>query len=143
LALYGALYFIFVFFFTYFYTAVPLTRTRSQRTCRRTAHLSLVYAQASRPLSILAKIITRITFVGALFLGVIAVLADHHAVDHRHHTLALGGTALLIVVSLFSTSRAALTRRSQYASINKNISRRKILLGEFCTSLRASSCAPL
>lgn len=48
----------------------------------------------------LAKIITRITFVGALFLAVIAVLPIVMQSITGITSLTLGGTALLIVVSV-------------------------------------------
>jgi preprotein translocase subunit SecY len=48
----------------------------------------------------LAKIITRITFFGGLFLGVIAVLPIVMQSLTGIQSLALGGTALLIVVSV-------------------------------------------
>jgi preprotein translocase subunit SecY len=48
----------------------------------------------------LAKVVTRITLVGALFLGFIAVLPLGIQAFTGTQTLAIGGTALLIVVSV-------------------------------------------
>jgi preprotein translocase subunit SecY len=48
----------------------------------------------------LANIVTRITLVGALFLGVIAVLPLAMQNITGGSTMAIGGTALLIVVSV-------------------------------------------
>ena len=48
----------------------------------------------------LSKILLRITFVGALFLGVIAVIPLILRAVTGITSLAIGGTALLIVVSV-------------------------------------------
>ncbi|MCK5592385.1 MAG: preprotein translocase subunit SecY, partial [Candidatus Pacebacteria bacterium] len=48
----------------------------------------------------IAKILTRITLVGALFLGTVAVLPFVMIAITGIQALALGGTALLIVVSV-------------------------------------------
>jgi preprotein translocase subunit SecY len=44
--------------------------------------------------------VTRITLVGALFLGIIAVLPMIMQAFTSNKSLAIGGTALLIVVSV-------------------------------------------
>jgi preprotein translocase subunit SecY len=48
----------------------------------------------------LAKVVTRITFVGAIFLGFVAVLPLVMQGFTGSTILAIGGTALLIVVSV-------------------------------------------
>ena len=48
----------------------------------------------------LGNIVTRITLVGALFLGVIAILPLAMQSFTANKSLAIGGTALLIVVSV-------------------------------------------
>ena len=48
----------------------------------------------------LGNIVTRITLVGALFLGIIAVLPLGMQAFTASQSLAIGGTALLIVVSV-------------------------------------------
>ena len=52
-------------------------------------------------------VVTRITFIGALFLGVIAVLPTIVQAITLAQALSIGGTALLIVVSVV----LVLTRR--------------------------------
>ena len=44
--------------------------------------------------------LTRITLVGALFLGLVAILPFIASRDHRRQTLLLGATSLLIVVGV-------------------------------------------
>ncbi len=48
----------------------------------------------------LAKVITRITMVGAIFLGLVAVLPLIMQAATGLQTLAIGGTAVLIVVQV-------------------------------------------
>jgi preprotein translocase subunit SecY len=98
--LYGALYFFFVFFFTYFYTAATFDPFQIAENLQKNgAFISGV--RPGQPTSeYLAKIITRITFVGGLFLGLIAVLPIVMQSVTGIQNLALGGTGLLIVVSV-------------------------------------------
>ena len=48
----------------------------------------------------LAKLVTKLTFVGAIFLGLVAVLPLIVRTLTGINSVALGGTALLIVVSV-------------------------------------------
>lgn len=100
LTLYGALYFIFVFFFTYFYTAVTFDPHMIAENLQKNGAFIPGVRPGGSTQDYLAKVITRITFVGALFLGVIAVLPIAMQSLTGITTLALGGTALLIVVQV-------------------------------------------
>ncbi|TSC69480.1 MAG: preprotein translocase subunit SecY [Parcubacteria group bacterium Gr01-1014_56] len=100
LALYGALYFLFVFFFTYFYTAVTFDPKQISENLQKNGAFIPGVRPGGSTSEYLAKIITRITFVGALFLAIIAVLPIIMQSITGITTLALGGTALLIVVSV-------------------------------------------
>jgi len=98
--LYGGLYFIFVFFFTYFYTAVTFDPKLIADNLQKNGAFIPGVRPGQSTMEYLGKIITRITFVGALFLGFIAVLPIVMQSVTGIQTLALGGTALLIVVSV-------------------------------------------
>lgn len=100
LILYGALYFLFVFFFTYFYTAVTFDPKQISENLQKNGAFIPGVRPGQSTSDHLAKIITRITFVGALFLALIAVLPIIMQSVTGISTLALGGTALLIVVSV-------------------------------------------
>jgi preprotein translocase subunit SecY len=100
LTIYGALYFIFVFFFTYFYTAVTFDPNQISENLQKNGAFIPGVRPGASTAEHLAKIITRITFVGALFLAIIAVLPIVMQSITGISTLALGGTALLIVVSV-------------------------------------------
>ncbi len=97
---YGGLYFILVFFFTYFYTAV----TFDPDTIARNLQQSGAFIPGVRPgqttSEYIGNILTRITLVGAIFLGLIAVLPIVMQNITGVKSLAIGGTALLIAVSV-------------------------------------------
>ena len=97
---YGISYFLLVFLFTYFYTAVTFDPdTISNNLQKNGAFIPGVRPGASTS-EYLARVITRITLVGALFLGIIAVLPIIMQGITGITALTLGGTALLIVVSV-------------------------------------------
>ncbi|HVU79995.1 MAG TPA: preprotein translocase subunit SecY [Candidatus Paceibacterota bacterium] len=100
LALYGSIYFVFVFLFTYFYTAVTFDPNQIAENLQKNGAFIPGVRPGGSTSEHLARIITRITFVGALFLAIIAVLPIFMQYVTGISTLALGGTALLIVVSV-------------------------------------------
>ncbi len=98
--LYGIAYFILVFLFTYFYTAVTFDpESISTNLQKNGAFIPGVRPGQSTALHI-SKILLRITLVGAIFLGSVAVLPLIMQGATGIQTLALGGTSLLIVVSV-------------------------------------------
>ena len=98
--IYGSIYFLLVFLFTYFYTAV----TFDPDTISKNLQKSGAFIPGVRPgrttSEYIAKILTRITLVGALFLGFIAVIPLGMQAITGITALAIGGTALLIAVSV-------------------------------------------
>jgi preprotein translocase subunit SecY len=97
---YGISYFLLVFFFTYFYTAVTFDpEALSTNLQKNGAFIPGVRPGVSTSIHI-SKVLTRITLVGALFLGVVAVLPIIMQGITKITALAIGGTALLIVVSV-------------------------------------------
>jgi preprotein translocase subunit SecY len=98
--LYGSVYFVLVFLFTYFYTAVTFEPTQISENLQRSGAFIPGIRPGTHTSDHLARTITRITFVGALFLGVIAVLPIAVQNLTGIQNLAVGGTGLLIVVSV-------------------------------------------
>jgi preprotein translocase subunit SecY len=100
LGIYGVLYFVFVFLFTYFYTAVTFDPHQIAENLQKNG----AFVPGVRPgvptEEYLGKVITRITFFGAAFLGFIAVLPIIMQSLTNIQQLTLGGTAMLIVVSV-------------------------------------------
>ncbi|MEI6480137.1 MAG: preprotein translocase subunit SecY [bacterium] len=97
---YGALYFFFVFVFTYFYTAVTFEPDSIATNLQKNGAFIPGVRPGVPTSEYLANIITRITLVGALFLGAIAVLPLILRAVTGVASLTIGGTALLIVVSV-------------------------------------------
>lgn len=97
---YASLYFILVFLFTYFYTAI----TFDPETMATNLQKNGAFIPGVRPghmtSEYVGNILNRITFVGALFLGIIAVLPLAMQGLTGVSSFAIGGTALLIVVSV-------------------------------------------
>jgi len=97
---YAILYFVLVFLFTYFYTAVTFDPEAISKNLQKSgAFIPGIRPGPSTALYI-SKIITRITLVGAVFLGLIAVLPLVMRAVTGLVSLTIGGTALLIVVSV-------------------------------------------
>ena len=101
--LYNGLYFLFVFGFTYFYTAVTFDVNDVAENLKRYSSF-IPGIRPGRPTAeYLGAVMSRITFAGAIFLGVITVLlpiATSRITGISHQQMYLGGTAILIVVGV-------------------------------------------
>ena len=97
---YGIMYFFFVFVFTYFYTAVTFDPKMISENLQKSGAFIPGIRPGQATAEYLGKVTTRITLVGALFLGVIAVLPLFIKAVTGITSIAIGGTALLIVVSV-------------------------------------------
>jgi len=98
--IHGILYFLLVFLFTYFYTAVTFDPDQISKNLQQGGAFVPGVRPGNSTSEYLAKVLTRITLVGALFLGVIAVLPLAVQSISGISSIAVGGTALLIVVSV-------------------------------------------
>jgi preprotein translocase subunit SecY len=98
---YGAIYFLLVVGFTYFYTAFTFKPDETAEQLRKNGGF-IPGIRPGRPTQdYLARVVTRITLAGALFLGAVAVLPYiMSALSGSLAGLSLGGTSLLIVVSV-------------------------------------------
>lgn len=97
---YAVAYFILVFLFTYFYTAVTFDPDQMATNLQKSGAFIPGVRPGDPTSQYVSKILTRLTLVGALFLGVIAVLPLILRAITDIQSLAIGGTALLIVVSV-------------------------------------------
>ncbi len=98
--LYGILYFLLVFVFTYFYTAVTFDPQAIALNIQKQGGFILGMRPGRPTAEFLKRILNRITLFGALFLGAIAVLPLLVQAGFGISALTLGGTSLLIVVSV-------------------------------------------
>jgi len=98
--IYSLFYFILVVVFTYFYTAVTFDPKEISKNLQRAGGFISGVRPGESTSAILSKIISRLTFSGALFLGLIAILPNITQMITGFTIFAIGGTALLIVVSV-------------------------------------------
>jgi preprotein translocase subunit SecY len=99
-AVYGALYFSLVFIFTYFYTAITFEPSQIAKNLQKNGAFIPGVRPGTMTAEYLGNIITRITLVGALFLASLAVLPLVLQGATGITAITIGGTALLIVVSV-------------------------------------------
>jgi len=98
--IYGMLYFFLVVLFTYFYTGVIFHPDRIAENLQKSGGF-IPGIRPGKPTSdYLQAVINRITLGGAIFLGLIAVMPNIAQGITGSTTFALGGTSLLIVVSV-------------------------------------------
>jgi preprotein translocase subunit SecY len=97
---YGAAYFVLVFLFTFFYTAVTFDPDAIAKNLQRNGAFIAGIRPGEHTSQYLANLITRLTLVGATFLGFVAVFPVGMQVLTGITSLAIGGTALLIVVNV-------------------------------------------
>ncbi len=98
--IYGTLYAILVFLFTYFYTAVTFDPKQISDNLQKNGAFIPGVRPGQSTAFYISKVLTRITGFGALFLAVIAVLPIAMQGITGNAQLAIGGTGLLIVVSV-------------------------------------------
>jgi preprotein translocase subunit SecY len=97
---YGTIYFVMVVSFTYFYTAVIFHPDQIAENLQKQGGFVPGIRPGKNTAEYLQKIVTRIVFTGALFLGVIAVLPIVMAQATHSNSLVVGGVSMLIVVSV-------------------------------------------
>ncbi len=98
--IYGILYFLLVVLFTYFYTSIVFQPERIAENLQKQGGFIPGIRPGKPTVDYLNAVINRITLGGALFLGVIAVAPIAAQSITGTSTIALGGTSLLIVVSV-------------------------------------------
>jgi preprotein translocase subunit SecY len=98
--LYAILYFILVFLFTYFYTAVTFDPEALSTNLQKNGAFIPGIRPGASTSAYISKVLNRITMMGAIFLGLIAVLPLIMRAVTGITAIAMGGTALLIVVSV-------------------------------------------
>ena len=97
---YGILYFLLVFAFTFFYTEVIFHPTQIAENLQKQGGFIPGIRPGRHTSEYLANTTHKIIFVGALFLGIIAILPLIMRYFTGMQSLAIGGTSLLIVVAV-------------------------------------------
>jgi preprotein translocase subunit SecY len=104
---YNLFYFLLVIGFTYFYTAVTFNPEKISEEIKKHGGFIPGIRPGKPTAAYLNKILTRITLAGAIFLGLIAILPSIARMLTGITTMMIGGTGILIVVSVvLETSKA-------------------------------------
>ncbi|MCA9384420.1 MAG: preprotein translocase subunit SecY [Candidatus Magasanikbacteria bacterium] len=114
--IYGVLYFLFVVGFTYFYATIVFQPERVSENLQKQGGFIPGIRPGAQTAAYLLQVVERITLGGALFLGFIAVTPLIAQALTGSTTVNIGGTSLLIVVSVVIESikqiEAQITMRS-------------------------------
>lgn len=97
---YGTFYFLLVFIFTYFYTAITFNPEEVAKNLQQGGGFVPGIRPGEATSKFFSGIVNRITFFGAAFLGVIAILPLIIQKITGVQVLTISGTALLIVVAV-------------------------------------------
>lgn len=97
---YSLTYFLLVFVFTYFYTGVVFNPEKISENLQKSGAFIPGVRPGTSTSKYLRYILNRVTLVAAVFLGVIAILPSLFQSVIKIPTLAIGGTSILIVVSV-------------------------------------------
>ena len=98
--LYSGIYFVLVFLFTYFYTAVTFDPKEISKNLQQSGGFIPGIRPGQSTTEVIASIVKKTTFYGALFLGVIAILPNVMQMVTGIKVFTIGGAALLIVVGV-------------------------------------------
>jgi preprotein translocase subunit SecY len=119
---YNVFYFLLVVGFTFFYTAIVFNPKKISEQIQKHGGFIQGIRPGTPTTKYLNYILTRITLAGASFLGLVAILPEIARALTNIQTLLIGGTSILIVVSVvletFKSIEAKLVMRS-YESFNK------------------------
>jgi preprotein translocase subunit SecY len=97
---YNLAYFLLVVGFTYFYTAVVFNPQKISENLQKNGGFVPGIRPGSQTTHYLSFVLNRITLVGAVFLGLVAILPSLFQNVIGVANLAIGGTGILIVVSV-------------------------------------------
>lgn len=121
--LYNLVYFLLVLGFAYFYTAIIFNPKKIAADIQKYGGFIPGIRPGTPTSNYLNYILTRITLVGGSFLGLVAILPTFASSATGIQTLFLGGTGVLIVVSVvletFKAIEASLVMRSYESFLPK------------------------
>lgn len=99
--LYNGLFCVLIFFFAFFYTAISFNPEEISDNIKRSGGFIMGVRPGSTTVSYLDSIISRLTLIGASFLGLVAVVPVLVAnLTQVKSFMGLGGTALIIIVGV-------------------------------------------
>lgn len=97
---YAVLYFILIILFAYFYTSIQYNPIEMSNNLRQNNGTIPGIRPGKPTTDFIAKILSRITLIGALFLAVIAIVPIIYGKLTGMSSMSLGGTSIIIVVGV-------------------------------------------
>ncbi|MDO8471689.1 MAG: preprotein translocase subunit SecY [bacterium] len=97
---YSLAYFVLVFAFSYFYTFIIIKPEEMAENLQRQGGFVPGIRPGNDTAYFIYNVVNRLTFPGALFLGIIAIMPIAIQNMTKIQTISLGGTSILIVVSV-------------------------------------------
>jgi preprotein translocase subunit SecY len=98
--IYGSVYFFLVVSFTYFYTAVMFDPEKTAENLQKNGAFIPGFRPGVQTAEYIGYVLGRITFFGAVFLGIVAVLPVVVQAATGLTAIQVGGTSLLIAISV-------------------------------------------
>ncbi|MBQ7793876.1 MAG: preprotein translocase subunit SecY [Clostridia bacterium] len=95
--IYSVIYFLLIIFFTYFYASIQFNTVELANNMKKSGGYIPGYRPGKPTSDFISKVSSRLNFIGALFLGVIAVLPVVVGAVFGITGLQIGGTSLLIM----------------------------------------------
>ncbi len=94
---YAVIYFLLIIFFTYFYSSIQFNTVELANNMKKSGGYIPGYRPGKPTSDFVSKVSSRLNFIGAIFLGVIAVLPVVIGAVFGIDGLQIGGTSLLIM----------------------------------------------
>jgi preprotein translocase subunit SecY len=98
--IYGAIYFGLIVMFTFFYTAVTFDPIKTAENLQKGGAFIPGHRPGEATTNYMSDVLTRVTTVGAIFLGLVALLPIILSGLTGTTAISVGGTSLLIAVSV-------------------------------------------
>ncbi len=101
---YIAFYFVMIFLFTYFYSFIVMKPEETAENLQKSGGFIPGIRPGKSTAKFISNVMVRLTFLGALFLGIIAILPNLVRLTDQGSTMlvltGVGGTSLLIIIGV-------------------------------------------
>lgn len=112
---YGIIYFVLIILFNFFYVSIQYDPVEMANTIKQQGGVVPGIRPGKPTAEYLKKSMSRLTFIGAIFLGIIAVVPIALNAQFQNVSFYLGGTSLLIIVGVaIETAKQIEANKSVY-----------------------------
>lgn len=112
---YGIIYFLLIILFNFFYVSIQYDPVEMANTIKQQGGVVPGIRPGKPTAEYLKKSMSRLTFIGAIFLGIIAVVPIALNAQFQNVSFYLGGTSLLIIVGVaIETAKQIEANKSVY-----------------------------